>query len=81
MVKPEAKRMSVKEALTCKITEATEFLAQGVKGEKYCFGKDKSEEVVLYFSEDLEFMGVYVVTKGKAEIVAMSECTGLILGL
>ena len=71
----------MKEALTYKITEAAEFLAQGVKGEKYCFRKDKSEEVVVYFSEDIEFMGVHVVTKGKADIVAMSECTGVILGL
>ena len=70
----------MKEALTMKIADASDFLAKGVELEKYCFGKEKIEDVVLYFSEDLQFMALYVFVQQRIDIVSMSECIGVTSG-
>ena len=80
--KLESQRNSSQEAvLSRKITEASEFLAYGTEVEKYCFGRMKVEKGVLYFSEDLSFMGLYNIAKEKTEVISMSECIGVSQGI
>ena len=67
--------------MTRKITDAVEFLAQGVQLEKYCFGVNKVEDVFINFSEDIETMAVYVITKGRTDILSMKECTNITVGM
>ena len=67
--------------MTRKITDAVEFLAQGVQLEKYCFGVNKVEDVFINFSEDIETMAVYVIAKGRTDILSMKECTNITVGM
>ena len=49
--------------------------------EKCCFGIDKIEDVFVTFSENVEFMSVYVIVKRRSEILSMSDCTSITAGM
>ena len=49
--------------------------------EKYCFGKDKVEDVFLTFSEDVEFMSVFLIVKKRSEVLSMSDCSLITAGM
>jgi hypothetical protein len=40
----------------------------------------KIESAILYFSEDIKFMGVYNIVKEEAQVVSMQDCTGISVG-
>ena len=42
---------------------------------------DKVEDVFLTFSENIEFMSVYVIVKGRTEVLSMSDCTSITAGM
>ena len=67
--------------MTKKIEDAVDHLSSGLQLEKYCYGADKIEDVVLSFSENIEFMAVYVITKGRTDILPMKQCSNVTIGM
>ena len=68
-------------ALTRKLTDAIDLLAHGVEVEKYCYGRQKVEKAKIFFSEDAQSMGIYILAKQRVDIVSMTECMNITTGL
>lgn len=63
------------------INLAIDFICRGVLLRKYCFNRFKVETVALTFSEDFEFLGIYVLEKKQMTVLPMSEFVALQKGL
>ena len=72
---------SQKQQLVDGINLAIDFLCRGVLLRKYCFNRFKVETVALSFSEDFEFVGVYVLEKRRMTVLPMSEFVALQKGV
>lgn len=72
---------SHRQQLVDSINLAIDFLCRGVLLRKYCFNRFKVETVALTFSEDFEFVGVYVLEKRQMSVLPMGEFVALQKGL